>query len=162
MPEATEYAAFVVTTGATTGVVVGTVTWTATSATFTYTAPPMEAERRAMDLLLEHLTSEQRRDFEASNSFVVEGGRTGTKYRLRNHRVSNVDVLDGDRAAYRLCAHIGQEFALGDHLLAQKIVLECDEDAFLSIANRRECGDISNISIGAGQVYFNRSAMECR
>jgi hypothetical protein len=97
------------------------------------------ANERARGLLLEHLTPEQRTTFEQNKWFVVVGGKTGKKYRIRDKGdlVANVDALDGERVTHRLCAHAPSgSIPLGDQLLAQKITLEFDEDEFLRKANR--------------------------
>ena len=102
--------------------------------------PPIteQAQLRAKMLLFEHLTPEQQATFERHGWFIVEGGKSKTKYRVRNdrHLVGNVDVLRNDRVAHRLCAHMRRDaFPEGDHLLAQMLMLELDEDRFLQIAN---------------------------
>jgi hypothetical protein len=100
---------------------------------------PKEAQDRARDLLLAHLTPKQRRTFEENGWFVVEGGKTGRPYRIRAKEdlVANIDVVEDDRTLYRLCGHCGlKEVPLGDHLLAQKLMLEGAEEEFLRLANR--------------------------
>lgn len=97
------------------------------------------AGERAHGLLLAHLTPEQRRTFEANKWFVVEGGRSKQRYRIRAGTVvANIDVLDGEHVAHKLCGHInhGAGVPIGDHLLAQKVMLELAEDDFLRLANR--------------------------
>lgn len=98
------------------------------------------ASQRAEQLLLSHLTPEQRRTFEQNKWFVVEGGKSKRKYRIRNSGslVANIDVLDGDKVAHRLCGHVNSRASvpLADHLLAQKVMLELAEDDFLRLANR--------------------------
>lgn len=103
-------------------------------------AERQEALHKSRDLLLAHLTPEQRDTFENRKWFVVHGGRTRTKYRIRTESYThNIDVLrgGGDRVSHQLCAHCaGTNIPLHDHHLTQKLSLECDEDYFLSIANR--------------------------
>lgn len=97
------------------------------------------AAQRAEELLIEHLTPEQQKQYKDNKWFVIEGGKTKQKYRIRaGTLVANVDVLnDTGRAQHRLCAHARPgSVPMGDQLLAQKIILETDEDAFLRIANR--------------------------
>ena len=108
----------------------------------------LEAERavraaaeRANDLLLAHLSPEQRATFDRNKWFVVEGGSSKRKYRIRHNGgslVANIDVLDGDRVVHRLCAHIDPRVRTphSDSLLAQKVMLELAEDEFLRLANR--------------------------
>lgn len=97
------------------------------------------AKERANQLLLEHLTPEQAETFSKNKWFIVEGGKSKQKYRIRDKGslVANVDVLDGDKVAHRLCAHAPiSDVPLHDNLLAQKTMLELDEEHFLRIANR--------------------------
>lgn len=98
-----------------------------------------EARTRAIDLLLENLSPAQRESFQRNKWFVVEGGKSGLQYRIHanDNVAANIDVLDGERVARRLCGHCEvSKVPLGDHLLAQKIMLESAEEDFLRIANR--------------------------
>jgi hypothetical protein len=96
------------------------------------------ARTRAHALLLSHLTPAQRQTFEANKWFVVEGGRSKTRYRIRSHACAgNIELLDGEQVTHRLCGHCDHTIPLGDQLLAQKLMLELDEDEFLKLANRR-------------------------
>lgn len=104
----------------------------------------IQAEVKARDLLLASLTPDQRASLLRERWFVVEG-KNGRRYRVRDlgHVVGNIDVVERDllgheRVLHRLCGHIGDDFVpLSDHLLAQKLMLEADEDAFLRLANRQ-------------------------
>jgi hypothetical protein len=104
------------------------------------TAAPKPAIDRARDLLLENLTPTQRAQFERHGFFVIEGGKSRTKYRIRSDLalVANIEVLaENERVVYRVCAHGRPDIMpLFDHLLAQKLSLENDEETFLKIANR--------------------------
>lgn len=98
-----------------------------------------EARTRAMELLVSHLTPAQREAFQKNKWFVVEGSRSKRRYRIHanDNVAANIEVLDGERTTLRLCGHCDiAAVPLGDHILAQKIMLEVDEDAFLRIANR--------------------------
>jgi len=101
-------------------------------------ARSVAASERAGELLLEHLTPQQRETYVNNGWFVVEGGRTKTKYRIRGGTVvANIDVLDRkDRSTHRLCGHAQSHIPMGDQLLSQKIMLELAEDDFLRLANR--------------------------
>jgi hypothetical protein len=99
------------------------------------------AKARARQLLLEHLSPEQRQTFEEKKWFIVVGGKTGKRYRIREGQnlIANIDVMaDNDnKISHRLCAHAKPGLMpMDDHLLAQKIFLELDEDCFLRTANR--------------------------
>lgn len=92
---------------------------------------------RSRDLLLAHLSEPQRKTFENSKWFVVEGGKTKQKYRIRTETYAgNIDVLNGSRVSHRLCVHC-DSIPLYDHHLAQKLALEFDEERLLQIANRQ-------------------------
>lgn len=94
---------------------------------------------RARALLLTQLTDEQRETFEKNGWFVVEGGKSGRKYRVaaNDNCAANIYVLDGERVTHRLCGHCDlKKVPLADHLLAQKLMLESAEEEFLRIANR--------------------------
>lgn len=96
---------------------------------------------RSKELLLAHLTPAQRKTFEDNRWFVVEGGRSKQLYRVRDSGSysANVDVLEGrpGKVTHRLCCHLSDSrVPLYDHLLAQKVWIEHDEDAFLRQANR--------------------------
>lgn len=102
-----------------------------------------EAQHRARELLLEHLTPEQRQTVKDHGWFVVEGKRQ--RYRIETHRgyAGNVvalgrrDLFGRDSAIQRYCAHCDPGVAPGhDQFLAQKFMLEHAEDDFLRIANR--------------------------
>ena len=96
------------------------------------------AHDRAKELLLGKLTPVQREAFIKNGFFVVEGGRTKTKYRIRsNSYAGNIDVLnDANNIIYRLCVHCAGDIPLEDHLLAQKTMLELAEDDIVRLANR--------------------------
>lgn len=99
------------------------------------------AKTRSKELLLSHLTPAQKDTFEKNHWFIVEGGKSRQLYRIRNSgSVSgNIDVLEGKpgKVTHRLCCHLrAHDIPLFDHLLAQKVWIESDEDAFLRQANR--------------------------
>jgi hypothetical protein len=101
-----------------------------------------EARDRSRELLLSHLTPAQRETFERNKWFIVEGGLSKQRYRIRalGHMVANIDVLSGpalELVSHRLCGHCDLEAVpLFDQLLAQKMMLELDEERFLKVANR--------------------------
>jgi hypothetical protein len=99
-----------------------------------------KAKKRARDLLLSKLTQAQRETFEANKWFIVEGGESGTRYRIRERGdlVANIDVVGGeDQTLHRLCGHARlADCPMEDHLLTQKLWLENAEREFLLIANR--------------------------
>lgn len=97
------------------------------------------AELRSRELLFRHLTAEQRRTVENNKWFVVIGGNSGTRYRIRTDYgvAGNISVMRGDRTEATLCCHCGSDIPAHDQFLAQKLALMWDEDEFLRTANRR-------------------------
>lgn len=98
------------------------------------------AEARSRELLLEHLTPEQRRTFETNHWFVVRGGSTKARYRInaRHSYSNNIEELgERDRVVATICCHINERFSAPrfDHYLAQKLSLEYNDREFLRIAN---------------------------
>jgi hypothetical protein len=94
----------------------------------------VESAAKARSLLLSHLTEEQRRTFIEQKWFIVIGGRTRHQYKIwTGHLVANVTRLYDNQ---RLCAHCHDSLPMDDHYLAQKLMLENDEEAFLAIAVR--------------------------
>lgn len=101
-----------------------------------------DAARRARDLLLSLLSDDQRRTYEQSGYFIVVGGRSGRRYRINGTSYAgNVDLLshaNDNEVEATLCGHCDASIPLGDQLLAQKVMLEIDEPAYLKLANRRQ------------------------
>lgn len=92
------------------------------------------ADARARELLLAVLQREQREQFERDGHFLVTG-RSGRRYRLRRGTVANIDVIERDgRVKHRLCAH-PLAVPAHDTLVAQKLWLENDDEAFARVAN---------------------------
>ena len=94
-----------------------------------------EANQKAEELLQGVLTQEQREQLEAMAAFEVETERA--RYRIRRGRSGNVQELDVEgRVVARYCIHPREAVPDADTMLAQKLLLEVDEAAFLRIANR--------------------------
>jgi hypothetical protein len=96
-----------------------------------------QARTRSRELLLAHLTEAQRKTFRDNRWFVIQGGKTKATYRIRDAgHAGNIDVMQGERVTHRLCCHCDHSIPVYDNMLAQKLTLECDEEAFLRLANR--------------------------
>jgi hypothetical protein len=95
-----------------------------------------EAEKKGRQLLLDHLTSEQRACFEKNGYFECIGSTTGKRYRIKTGRQMNVYELDdkGNQIVGR-CFLPGGGLCEGDTMLAQKIAIECMEAEALKVAN---------------------------
>ena len=95
------------------------------------------AAERANKILLEHLTPEQRETIEKNDWFIIEGGTTKKRYRVRRTGIAgNVEELEGEKVVAKYCCHIAHHYPRPDHHLAQKLMLEWDESEFLRLANR--------------------------
>jgi hypothetical protein len=97
------------------------------------------ANECAKQILLDHLTAEQRETVEKNGWFVIQGGESGKLYRIGMRSIAgNVEELDADgRAVARFCCHLNDAIPHHDHHLAQKLMLEWEEETFLRLANRR-------------------------
>ena len=103
-----------------------------------YDAPrPCEvAEERAIALLKDHLSTEQRSQYEQHRYFDVIGGATGRKYRIRQGTQGNVHLLDiSGRWIASLCFAPRGRLPVGDVMLAQAIALQLFEYDALNVAN---------------------------
>ena len=94
-----------------------------------------EANERAETLLLECLSVDQVAEYRRNKFFIVQGGKSGKKYRIRQGRSNNIDLLDGERITHRLCCHPGAFLPAPDNMLAQKVLLELQEEEFVRTAN---------------------------
>lgn len=97
-----------------------------------------EAEKRAEELLLASITKRQKAQYRKFAWFTVRGA-SGAQYRIRKGRIGNVDVVEPSGAIVgRLCAHPRDGVPDCDTMLAQKLMLEVDDAAFLRVANRHD------------------------
>jgi hypothetical protein len=93
-----------------------------------------EAKQRAEALLRSCLTPQQQEELDRLNHFhLLVGDR---RYRIKRGRSRNIELLDeSGRPIKKLCAHPGEYVPDADTMLAQKLMLETDEEAFLKLAN---------------------------
>jgi hypothetical protein len=97
------------------------------------------AEKRAEKLLQDHLSPKQREELAANRFFTVASiGKDGQRrtYRIHRGRSRNVQQVDASgRVLKTLCAHPAMLVPDPDTMLAQKLMLESQEEDFLRIAN---------------------------
>lgn len=94
-----------------------------------------DALRQARRLLFSELTATQRRMLHRRGYFTIRGSQGGI-YRIHQGQVQNVVSVDErDQPRVRLCAHPSSRVPDEDAMLAQKLMLETDEEAFLEVAN---------------------------
>ena len=85
----------------------------------------------------EWLSPEQKAQFDASKGFDVVGCDSGRRYRISHGTGTNVHELDdAGRPVVGWCFVPSGHLVAGDVMLAQKIALETNERAVLSVANR--------------------------
>jgi hypothetical protein len=102
-----------------------------------YTPPGTEeARRKARELLLEHLSDEQRDAFERDGHFDVHVHTADGVHRYRVKHYYGVSRVDeSGRVLRRYCIHPPSDYPEEDCALSQKILLETDEAEFLRVAN---------------------------
>jgi hypothetical protein len=94
-------------------------------------------EARGRRLLCEWLSEEQRTQFEEHQYFDVIGCDTGTRYRIHYGTAANVHEISGTGVAGMGWCFLPSGYLVpGDVMLAQKIALETNETAALTVANR--------------------------
>ena len=93
----------------------------------------MGAQRRSLRTLLEFLDASQREQFVRDEYFEVvnEGGR----FRIHQHTVENIRCVAGRFRERIFCISSHARLPVWDVLLIQKVMLECDFERFLEIAN---------------------------
>jgi len=97
------------------------------------------ANERARRILMSMLNDEQRRDLAANNNFqLTVHSRDGSikVYRIDYGYQGNVKLLGPDGDVDRsYCIHADRRLPYEDQMLAQKLLLENNEEEFLRIAN---------------------------
>lgn len=107
------------------------------------------AGRRAENLLLENLTAEQREEWAAGRAFTVLTAGGKRAYKISYGLAGNVRLVRADEAPIgkrglplqvgaRFCAHVYHPEGLipnEDNVLAQKLLIESNEEEFLAMAN---------------------------
>jgi hypothetical protein len=94
-----------------------------------------DREARGFALLMEWLSPEQSRCFDENGYFDVVGSDTLTRFRIHRGTQVNIEQLAQDGRAIRAwCVLPEGDLVVGDVMLAQKIALENNESAILSVA----------------------------
>jgi hypothetical protein len=96
-----------------------------------------DREARGMKLLREWLSPKQLQSFDRHGHFDIIGSETATRYRIHTGTALNIEQLkENGRPFCAWCVVPKGELVAGDVMLAQKIALETDERATLSVAIR--------------------------
>ena len=93
-------------------------------------------EEKARELLREVLTDEQDEQLEKKGYFELVSVNSGNRYRINKGRSRNVELLDSDgKSIKRLCFHPEALVHNYDTMVAQKLMLENDEEEVKKVAN---------------------------
>jgi hypothetical protein len=92
---------------------------------------PWMAKRRARELFLSKLDAEQRRNWHLRRRFDVTA-LSGRRYTISGYRPFNIRARDAV-----FCIQVDGRLPVYDKLLAQKLLIEADEQRFLARANVR-------------------------
>jgi hypothetical protein len=93
------------------------------------------AHTTSIELLRSWLSPEQLLDFNARQTFDCIGSSSGRRYTIFPGTTNNVVRDDGMRLCFGPSSYHGS-FPLGDVQLAQKIMIENDEESVLRVANK--------------------------
>lgn len=94
-----------------------------------------KAQEKAHKLLIEHLTPRQEETLRMHGYFDVEIGDRVYRIRKGGHG-GWVERMQGQKATDGYCIYVTGDCPPEDHMLAQKLMLEANEQEFLRIANR--------------------------
>lgn len=87
---------------------------------------------KAKKLLWSCLSRKQKKMYKQDKTFIAIGNVTGTKYLIRNQTQINIVQLDDDgNWVEKLCTVPTERIPVEDHQLAQKLMIETEEDVFL-------------------------------
>jgi len=94
-------------------------------------------EEKAHQLLREVITSEQDQQLEKDGYFELVSVKSGHRYRINKGRAGNVQQLDDltGKPIKKLCFHPTEYVHNYDTMVAQKLMLENDEEQVLRVAN---------------------------
>lgn len=99
----------------------------------------LEAKVRARALLAENLSAAQRESLAKARHFIVHSPDGERRYEINQGRAGNVYLLDVEgKRIKRLCIHPTISCPDEDTMLAQKLLLEADEERFLRVANHTD------------------------
>lgn len=99
-------------------------------------ATPTPADDKAEVLLRRILTPKQIEDYDLHKRFEVRS-QSGKIYRLHKGKCRNILLLlpNGQESRQGYCIHPRESVPVADVLIAQKLLLEGDEESFLRTAN---------------------------
>lgn len=93
-----------------------------------------DSDSRAENLLLSYLTPGQWEQYHAGRGFYAVGNKTGDLYLIQNRGLA-IRIKDGHGFCLHGFSESGEELPRADILLVRKLLIECNEDMFLHVAN---------------------------
>lgn len=100
-------------------------------------AKRVAAQKKATELLLENLDAEQQIEFNQHKRFTVHvRGKVDQHYLIEYGYAGNVKLFHKGKAIAKFCIHPAHNLPNEDVMLAQKLLLETNEEQFLKIANK--------------------------
>lgn len=103
---------------------------------FNWTWPDTYSEKprkRAKRLLYSCLTNYQKRTYRQNKWFHVTSNK-GRKYRISHGDTMNITLIEKGKPTKKYCIH-PRNVPVEDTMLAQKLLIETNEDQFLKVAN---------------------------
>ncbi len=95
------------------------------------------AEATARALLIDNLDADQRKQFEAAQTFEVLSRDGKRIYQVRYGKAGNVFLMKNGKPVSKFCIHpTDSRIPTEDVMLVQKLMIEGAEEEFLRIANR--------------------------
>lgn len=91
-------------------------------------------QQKALRLLEENLSAQQWEEYNKDKRFHVVS-QSGKLYQIRHGRSRNIRLIENGKIVGIYCIHPQDMVPDEDTLLAQKLMLEANEEAFLKIAN---------------------------
>lgn len=95
-----------------------------------------KTNKKAEKLLLSYLSKSQKKQYKQDKTFVAIGSSTKTKYQINPWEQINVYALDssGVNVTGKMCVVFSDSIPIEDHMLAQKLLIETNEEEFLDKA----------------------------
>lgn len=99
---------------------------------WTLSKTPEKENEKAKKLLWSCLSRKQKKMYKQNKTFIAIGNVTGTRYLIQNKTQINIVQLDDDgNWVEKLCTVPAERIPVEDHQLAQKLMIETEEDVFL-------------------------------
>jgi len=108
-------------------------------------------EIRARQTLREMITEAEWRKY-LTNGFVMVKGQSGKFYQVFISHQERIRVFEKGKHVYNLCIHTDSNCPPTDHVINMKTIIEYDEDAIYSLANKHMTSNYGQMIIANGQA----------